>query len=89
MVAAVSSFDLFGFYRFVLATLVCVYSVAHVATLIWRWQGLVSGSSGREAAVHRYVELLLLRLQLRRFLPDLIEIAALFGVLVVLLRLHE
>lgn len=81
-------FDLFEFYRFMLAAMCCIYAVAKLALFIWRWRGISAMGSKRTLLLQRYVLALLLRTSLWRFVPDLLVIAGLLAVLALLLRWH-
>ena len=88
MTFAVHGFDLFEFYRFLLAVLVCVYSTIRLITFIWRWH--YAGADGwiGSALVRRYVIVLLLRLRFQRFVYEFLLIGGLATILFLLLRLH-
>ena len=81
------SLDLFEFYRFLLTILVTCYTGTRLALFIWRWQGQVDEVLGT-ALLRRYVIVLLLRFQLRRFLYEFCVLGFLVGSLYLLIRLH-
>ena len=80
-------FDLFEFYRFLLAVLVGCYCTIRLVVLIWRWES-AAGSLLGSAVLRRYVAVLLLRLRFRRFVYELSVIGGLAVVLVLLIRMH-
>ena len=80
-------FDLFEFYRFMLAVLVSIYSLGRLITFIWRWQVAAEGWLG-SALLHRYLVVLLLRMRFRRFAYELIVIGGLLLTLVLLIDAH-
>ena len=79
-----AEYDLFQFYRWQLAVILTIY--AAVITGQWLFGWLKWFSSSRETAVlGRYATVLLLRIRLRRFAWELVQIVALlvaFGVVV-------
>jgi hypothetical protein len=81
-------FDLFGFFRFMLAVLVTAYGMIRLIFLIWRWQGISGRVRMGSPVLYRYVIVLLLRARLRRFAYELSVIGGLVVVLVLLIRLH-
>ncbi|MFQ5413409.1 MAG: hypothetical protein ACE5E6_03025 [Phycisphaerae bacterium] len=83
------SFDLFEFYRFILAALVSTYTIARFVAAIWWWQGLGAGGSRGGAFLRRYVVVQLLRLRVWRFAWDLATIAGLVVILVIVIRSHR
>ena len=82
-------FDLFEFYRFLLAVLVCTYGTIKLILFIWYWHRTGGEGWVGPALVRRYVIVLLLRLRFRRFAYEFLVIGGLAGVLVLLLRLHK
>jgi hypothetical protein len=82
------SFDLFELYRFLLASLVCVYVTVRLVAFIWQWQGFGRGGQVGSALLRQYLIVLLLRIRLRRFVYELMVIGGLAAVLVLLLRMH-
>lgn len=70
-----------------LAVLAGTYTAIRLALLLWRWQEMADDALGT-AMVRRYVVILLLRLRIRRFLPELTAVGALGVVLALLVRLH-
>lgn len=81
------AFDLFGFYRFLLAVLVGCYAAIRVGIFVWHLQRDVDDVLG-SALLRRYVTVLLLRMRLRGFLYELSVIGGLTYVLFLLVRLH-
>ncbi len=81
-------FDLFEFYRFMLAVLAGTYTTIRLLTFIWGWQGAGGQARVGSAVVYRYLVVLLLRTRIRRFVYEIMVIGGLLAVLVLLLRLH-
>ena len=81
-------FDLFEFYRYMLAVLVTVYSVVRLTLFIWRWQGAAGRARGGSEIVYRYLVVLLLRARFRRFAYELAVIGGLLLILAVLIIMH-
>jgi hypothetical protein len=83
-----SSFDLFHFYRFLLALIASIYSLVQLTIFVWRWQGLAGRTQGASLVLYRYFVVLLLRARFRRFFFELSTIAGLAAVLALLVALH-
>lgn len=81
-------FDLFEFYRFMLAVLVTTYSVIKLLTAIWRWRGIYGEAGAGSAVLYRYLLVLLLRARSRRFAYELTIIGGLVAVFVLLVWRH-
>jgi hypothetical protein len=80
--------DLFGLYRQLLVIVVGTYTVVRMVNFVWHWQ-LATRSAGRaEAIARRYLVVQVLRLRIRRFVLDLLEVGVLLVVLGYLLWLH-
>jgi hypothetical protein len=80
-------FDLFEFYRFMLAVMVGIYSASRLTLIIWRWE-LISEGWLSSSLLRRYVIVLLLRMRLRQFTFEFGTIAGLLLVLALLIRAH-
>lgn len=80
--------DLFDFYRKTLLLFGMNYAALRTVHAIWCWQTWGTGASKWEAMGRRYLEVQLLRIRVRRFARDLLEIAGLCGVLLVLISQH-
>jgi hypothetical protein len=83
----IADFDLFVTFRWLLATVCSVYAA------IVTWRSLVGWltyfrSSRQTAVMGRYTLVLLLRLRLRRFAGELLQIAAWTALLILLLYAH-
>jgi hypothetical protein len=85
----VRDLDLFALYRWLLAIVVSVYTVIRLAQTVNNWVGYLWSAHPRSGTMRRYLTVQLLRIRLRRFTLDLLEIAALTAVLTVLLWLHH
>jgi hypothetical protein len=83
----VQGFDLFEFYRFMLAVLVGIYGTGRLVTFIWQWQAAANGWLG-SAVLRRYVVVLLLRMRFRRFAYELATIGGLLLTLGLLIHAH-
>jgi len=83
----VQGFDLFEFYRFMLAVLVGIYGTGHLVAFIWRWQVSADGWLG-SAVLRRYLTVLLLRMRFRRFAYELAVTGGLLLTLGLLIRAH-
>lgn len=81
------AFDLFGFYRFLLAVLVGCYAVIRTGLFVWHLQRDLDAALG-SALARRYLTVLLLRMRLRGFLYELSVMGGLTYVLFLLVRLH-
>lgn len=81
-------FDLFEFYRFMLAVLVTTYAVIKLLTAIWRWRGIYGEARAGSAVLYRYLLVLLLRARFRRFAYELTVIGGLVAVFVLLVWRH-
>lgn len=82
------AFDLFEFYRFMLAVLVGTYGTVRLISSIWRWQGLGKGGPRTQALFRRYVLIQLARVRFRRFWWDFVTIAMLAFIFILLVRWH-
>ena len=80
--------DLFDFYRRLLVLLVGSYGAVRLVVFIWRWRagGLAAGRYG--VMLRRWVESSALRIRLRRFSFDALQIVLLGGILAYLLCLQ-
>lgn len=81
-------FDLFEFYRFVLAVLVGTYTVLRFFMFIWRWSWDVEENTPASTVLRRYFIVLMLRMRFRRFAYEFVVIGGLATVLILLIRLH-
>jgi hypothetical protein len=80
--------DLFDIFRWLLAVVCSVYAVVVTVRSLLSW--LEYFASSRETAIlGRYTLALLLRLRMRRFAGELLQIAGLTVVLVLLLYAHR
>ena len=79
--------DLFVTFRWMLATICTVYAAVCIWQSLWGWLNYFS-SSRQTAVLGRYTVVLLLRLKIRRFAGELLQIAAWLLVLGLLVYLH-
>jgi len=84
----VADLDLFEMYRWLLALVCTVYTVVVTVRSVVNWLAYFR-ESRRTAVLGRYTLVLLLRMRLRRFAGELLQIAALVVVLVVLIYAHR
>lgn len=80
--------DIFDFYRQLLATIVCIYLVVRTIGFVVAWREGLRSADRAEVVLRRYLVVQLLRARLHRFLPDLLEAAALIGILFYVIWLH-
>ncbi len=82
------TFDLFEFFRFLLALTATTYGVVRLILIIWRWHGVAGTATDGSAVLYRYFLVLVLRARFRRFILDFFEIAGLGVLLAVLIGRH-
>ncbi len=80
--------ELFDLYRQVLVIVVGTYAVVKTVNFALRWQAKTSAARRAEAVARRYLVVQFLRLRIRRFTLDLLQVAALLVILSYLLWLH-
>ena len=80
--------EVFDLYRQLLAILGGSYALVRSVNFVWRWQLATRTATGVEALGRRYLVVQLLRLPIRRFTLDLLQILVLVAVLAYLLWLH-
>ena len=73
--------DLFAFYRRLLLIVVGTYGVIRLILFIWRWRASSLTAARPEALLRRWVELSALRLRVRRFTLDTLQILLLMAIL--------
>ncbi|MCP4589768.1 MAG: hypothetical protein GY842_03405 [bacterium] len=74
-------FDLFGLYRRVLLIVVGTYSFIRLIHGIWRWRMGTQRSQRKQVLLRRWVELSVLRVRMRRFTFDILQIVLLMVLL--------
>ena len=81
-------FDLFDFFRFMLALVVSIYCL--IRFIMWATLALraVAGTDRTTGLLRNYLAVQLLRIRIRRFFLDLTQIAALSVLLLLLIRRH-
>lgn len=82
-------FDLFAFYRWLLAIVCGIYTILRLGQTLQTWTGRLWSAHPRSRTLRRYAAVQLLRINVRRFTLDLVQIAALASGLGVLLWLHH
>lgn len=80
-------FDLFEFYRFLLALLVLVHCVVKLVSFVYRWYAFDSRYRWAPL-VRRYVVVQLLRIRVRRFLFEIAQLGALAAIFILLVSRH-
>ena len=80
--------DVFDLYRRTLAIVFGTYAVIRLINAVWRWQLATQRAGRSEAMLRRYVLVSLLRVRLRRFWFDVVQIGVLTAMLTYLLWLH-
>ena len=84
-------FDLFGFYRFMLAVLAGTYTFIRLVSFVAGvGEAIRSASRGRAGStvMYHYLTVLLLRTRLRGFSYELVVIGGLVLILILLIRAH-
>lgn len=81
--------DLFQFWRFVLSGACTIYAAVVMLQSLWRWALYLSGGERATTVLRHYVIVQLLRLRVRRFSGELVQIAIWSGVFLVLIRMHS
>lgn len=80
--------DLFALYRRVLLILVGTYTVIKLLQFIWRWRVDTLAAARPEALLRRWVELSALRVRMRRFTLDVLQLVVLAVILVYIVWLQ-
>ena len=80
--------DLFVTFRWLLATVCTVYAAVCICRSLWGWL-MYFGSSRQTLVLGRYTAVLLLRLKIRRFAGELLQIAVLLILLGLVVYLHH
>jgi hypothetical protein len=83
------SFDLFAFYRWALAIVCSVYTVIRLGQTAQSWLAFLWEPTPYHRTLRHYATVQLLRVRVRRFATELLEIVALTLVLAGLLWLHR
>ena len=81
-------FDLFHFYRFLLAVLVTSYALVRLALFLARWRDLGVDDPRGVGMLKRYLLSQLIRVRLRRFAREGLVIGLLLALLITLITLH-
>lgn len=74
-----ASFSLFELFRWQLAVICTIYALVLTAQWLWGWLKYF-GTSRQTAILGRYATLLLIRIRVARFMPDVLQIAVLVGI---------
>lgn len=83
-----SGSDVFDLYRQSLTLVVGVYVVFRTANFVIQWQAAIASARKPEAILRRYLAVQFLRVRVRRFAFDLLQVAVLVAVLGYLVWLH-
>ena len=83
-----AEFDLFHFYRFLLAVLVASYALVRLVLFLARWRDLGADDPRGLGLLKRYVLLQLIRVRLWRFAGEGLVIGLLLALLITLITLH-
>jgi hypothetical protein len=81
--------DLFETYRFLLATACTIYALIVTARSLWGWVEYLSSPDRMTSVMRRYAIASLLRIRLRRFTGEFLQIGFWLIVLAALLDLHR
>ena len=73
--------DLFAFYRRVLVILGGTYGLIKLVQFVWRWREDSLSAQRSEALLRRWVEVAVLRIRMRRFTWQALQITGLGGIL--------
>ena len=80
--------DLFGLYRTLLALVLCVYLGIRVFNFADQVLSSTASAGRRQAMALQYLVIQLLRIRVRRFALDLVQVAVLLVVFAYVLSLH-
>jgi hypothetical protein len=86
---SVPDITVFHLYRYMLVIVVSCYVTVRLVTFIWRWQLNVQSAERPEALVRRYAVTLFLRVRLRRFWFDFLQIGTMLAALIYIVMLHR
>jgi len=81
--------DPFLLYRRFLVIFCSIYTSIRLCQSLWRWVAYLFGPGRSRRLMREYLAVLLLRTRWRRFFPQYLQIAALFGIMLVLIWLHS
>lgn len=82
-------FDPFYLFRYLLCVTCGIYAAVRTAQSLWRLHGWLWADRRSARLIRNYLWVQLLRIRLRRFLPDLIQIALLLALLTQLIYWHR
>lgn len=82
------AFDAFPFFRFLLAVFVAAYTLIATGQFVREWHRDSMASAREEALVRRYLVVHVLRIRIKPFARDLLEIAALLAIFAYLVGRH-
>jgi len=82
-------FDLFYLFRYFLCVVCTIYAAARTGQTLLRWQQWLWADGRSQALVRRYLMAQLVRVRLRRFGFDVLQIIVLLAVFWQVILLHE
>lgn len=82
-------FDPFYLFRYLLCVVCTIYTAARTGQTLLRWQRWLWADGRSQALVRRYLMAQLVRVRLRRFGLDVLQIVVLLAVLWQVILLHE
>jgi hypothetical protein len=80
--------DLFYLFRYLLCLVCTVYTAIRTAQALWRWQKWLWADERSRHLIRRYLFVHFLRIRLRRFGLDVLQIIVLAAILWQVIRLH-
>ena len=80
--------DFFEFWRFILTVACFIYAIVVTIQSLWGWALYLSGPERTTTLMRQYVIVHLLRLRLRPFAAELIQITAWTAILIWIIRIH-
>lgn len=80
--------EIFDLYRRLLGILLAVYGLVNLLNFVLKWREAMSRAGRSEAVLRRYLVTTVLRVRLRKFGFDFVQIGLLAAILVGVLWLH-
>lgn len=82
------AYDLFDFWRWFLAIACTIYTFIVTARWAWEWLKYLAADDRQTLLIRHYLVVQLLRVRLRRFWGELLQIGALCAALALLVMVH-
>ena len=82
-------FDLFYLFRYLLCVFCTIYAIVRTGQTLLRWQRWLWADGQSQALVRRYLMAQLVRVRLRRFGFDVLQIVVLLAIFWQVILLHE